>query len=750
MLGDKVHVEINGNEVKIINVTQHDLHKCYVIIKNIFYNILLDKEFNLPNGGEIILKLNNYAFRDNWESESLFVDVYEKNKTCFSKVFFDKTKCFVLLSNKSFEKLTEQLIIGLKRYSNFDILHYTINYKSNLEYSYLQNINYNIDYDSEDPQYMQFVKPLIFLDVIKRGYSNAAFIDSDIQVRPTIKDLFNYLSYIEDGPVFHKSYWDYTLHNQVLIPGPLLSNFMGITKQEWPHGVTNVMLFSNKHYNLFLEWRDICLSVDINDIRKKEFLHDELILNCLMWKNKIKPKYFFFALNILSDKDVEFFYNYKFIKYKTEVNLNDYNLGQLYQSFMPYEKSSIIGFHCVKDVDLAKKINDMILDNENIHVHNIYDKIPKNDSIIVKDFFNFDINFVDGATFNYRGGDGECVVKFYNKDKLEYESKLKENYWAKVNKKFFVDWKIEYTNNSIKSYVIPEFKDKNVFICFESSSLGDTLAWIPYVEEFRVKHKCKVICTTFHNNLFIDEYKEIDFVEPGTIVHNLFALYRIGWYYKEDGQIDYDRNPINFRLQPLQKTASDILGLDFKEIKPKIRKSKLEKKKQITIGIHSTAQAKYWNNENGWQEVVNWCVENGYTVKILSREEDGFMGNYYPKGAEKHPVGTLESVIDELVQSKVFLGIGSGLSWLSWACDTPTVLISGFSEAYTEPSDCFRVEAPENTCSGCFNKYRLDPSDWLWCPEHKNTERMFECSKKITSDMVIRKIEEVLEKKAIM
>ncbi len=377
----------------------------------------------------------------------------------------------------------------------------------------------------------------------------------------------------------------------------------------------------------------------------------------------------------------------------------------------------------------------------------IYDNISINNNIIRENIFDYNYNFVDGANFNYVKGNSYCHVSFINGENTEYDVNIAQNFFAKTNKKYFVDWKINLDFQGYVETIVPNYENKNVYICFESSSLGDTLAWIPYVDEFRLKHKCNVICSTFHNNLFINEYKEINFVEPGVVVHNLFALYRIGWYYKEDGQIDYDKNPNNFKLQPLQKTASDILGLDFKEIKPRINKKKLKKKKQIAIGFHSTAQAKYWNNENGWQEVVDWCKEKGYVVKILSKEEDGFMGNNYPKGMEKHPAGTLENVIDELTQSRVFVGIGSGLSWLSWACDTPTVLISGFSEAYTEPSDCLRIEAPENTCNGCFNKYKLDQSDWFWCPEHKNTERMFECSKKITSDMVIRKIEYALKKK---
>ena len=94
--------------------------------------------------------------------------------------------------------------------------------------------------------------------------------------------------------------------------------------------------------------------------------------------------------------------------------------------------------------------------------------------------------------------------------------------------------------------------------------------------------------------------------------------------------------------------------------------------------------------------------------------------------------------------SKLFIGISSGLSWLSWATDTPTVLISGFSETYTEPSSCYRLGAPEGKCKGCFNSHKLDAGDWNWCPIHKGTNKQFECSKTITSKSVIEKLKYIL------
>jgi autotransporter strand-loop-strand O-heptosyltransferase len=279
----------------------------------------------------------------------------------------------------------------------------------------------------------------------------------------------------------------------------------------------------------------------------------------------------------------------------------------------------------------------------------------------------------------------------------------------------------------------------------DSKALGDTLAWFPYVEEFRKKHNCQVVCYTFWNHFFEDNYPEIEFVKPGITVHNLYAMYTIGWFYKEDGNIDFNKNPFDFRNQSLQKTASDILGLEFKELKPNIKLSKnIEKEKLVSIAIHGTAQTKYWNNPTGWQELVDYLKSKGYGVCLLSKEEDGYMGNKHPKGVEYLFNNDIDTVINTLQKSVLFIGISSGLSWLSWAVGTKTCLISGFTDPETEFEDCVRISPEEGICHGCFNKERLDAGDWNWCPVHKNTDRQFECTKTITSSKVIDRISHIL------
>ena len=362
-------------------------------------------------------------------------------------------------------------------------------------------------------------------------------------------------------------------------------------------------------------------------------------------------------------------------------------------------------------------------------------------------------NNIDGMFAEVIGGpDVIHKVRFINKEtnRTEYSVDLNKNCWARTGIKYFIDWKVELENSKTKKIYTHHLNlDGNrVYISLDSKSLGDTLAWFPYVEEFRKKHNCKVICSTFLNKFFKETYPEIEFVEPGAVVHNITAMYVVGIFYGDDGKLDMSRHRNNPLTMPLQAVAADILGLEYKEIKPLISSPTTpdDDSKQVTIAMHSTAQAKYWNNPEGWQKVVDWLVSKGYTVKLLSSEGLDYMGNKAPTGVVLHPNSSIEDVMIELKKSKLFIGISSGLSWLSWALNVPTVIISGFTDPITEMESCIRISAPTGKCSGCWNRHKFNPGDWNWCPDHKGTSRQFECSSQITDRMVISQLEQLVDK----
>lgn len=374
----------------------------------------------------------------------------------------------------------------------------------------------------------------------------------------------------------------------------------------------------------------------------------------------------------------------------------------------------------------------------------MYNELRKNPNPI-KDVnpVKFICNYNEGAYLEVQSTlERKFKVEFTNsKGQVEYSTEIGSNMWCRTSKKYVEEYTCTVKDESGKIVFVDKYNPtgKRVYITLESKSLGDTMAWFPYIDEFRKKWKCTIFCSTFHNNLFINQYPDIEFVSPGLNVPEIYATYRIGLFFM-DGKIDYSRHKKDPTKISLLEMATDILGLEYSEIRPILRPSKVEKKKRVGIGLHSTAQAKYWNNPTGWQELTDFLVLQGYEVVMMSKEEDGYMGNFYPKGVIKLPENTFDDLIDNLYSCEFFIGISSGLSWLAWAVNIPVVLISGFTGEYMEPTDNVIRVIEKSVCNDCWSRHKFDPGDWNWCPDQKGTPRQFECSKSISSEMVIESI----------
>lgn len=417
------------------------------------------------------------------------------------------------------------------------------------------------------------------------------------------------------------------------------------------------------------------------------------------------------------------------------------NLNQYKDMFTPYitdlnpfkmknQLGMLLNTEQVYDVPFNNQSSDFASGHQKLYNYAMSVIPYKND---VNDY-NITQHFVGQPFLEITGTSAsDFRVEFYDGDKLVHRDVIKCNHWIKLNREYYTKWRTVVYKDGVKVYdKLLNLEGKRVYISFDSSSLGDTIAWMPYVEEFRCLHNCEVIVSTFKNFLFEKEYPMLEFVAPGTNVHNLYAMYKLGWFYNEN------KEPVLPNTIPLQQTATNILGLPYKEIKPRIVNSRIQlPMRQVAIATNSTAGCKFWTRE-AWQEVINYLHGEGYKVFNTSLESNPF------DNCQGLLDTSMTNTITTIYNSRFFIGLSSGLSWLAFALDVPVIMISGFTNKDHE----FKCIRPydDSVCHGCWNNknFKFDKSDWEWCPINKGTDKQFECQKSITPQMVIDEIKKLL------
>jgi len=346
--------------------------------------------------------------------------------------------------------------------------------------------------------------------------------------------------------------------------------------------------------------------------------------------------------------------------------------------------------------------------------------------------FKYNLNLVNGLFFEltHTPENKEYKIVFLDKKNELYTTTLKKGMWAKYSQRYLTNYFVEiWDGEQLKERIsfIDHMKGKRVFISFESSSLGDSIAWIPYCLEFKNIYQCDVIVSTFKNELFESVYPELTFVGRGVVVNNIAAMLEIGWFY------DAMKEPVHPATIPLQQAASNILNLKHREIKPRIAFTPKERpavNEYVCISTRSTAQCKHWYY---WSELIETLKSKGYKVFEMSQEADEL-------GAEKLDDTSLQNVMNYLHHADHYIGLSSGISWLNWAVGKETVMISNFTEEDHEFS-CIRI-TNKNVCNGCWNNplFKFNKGDWNWCPENENSPRQFECHKAISMNDVLEKL----------
>lgn len=372
-----------------------------------------------------------------------------------------------------------------------------------------------------------------------------------------------------------------------------------------------------------------------------------------------------------------------------------------------------------------------------IETINRFDNVDRN----VWENDEFQCHFIEGPYLNIIGlSNREYDVEFNDGTEAAYTPKQKVGVWSRPTKKYFRPWTITARlDGEIKFQHTLDLKDKRVLISLGSKALGDTIAWIPYVEEFRKKHDCHVICSGWWGHIF--DYPEIEFVNPGSKVEDVYASYDVGCF---DGQLD--KNVKDWRLTTLQQVSSDILGVDYEPIRAKLKYEPHksgngnEPKPYICFSEFSTMRNKLWNREGAWQKIIDYLNGLGYDCVSVSAEQSQL------QNIVRHNGQSIEQTLTDVSGASFYVGLNAGPSWIAYALNIPCLMITGVSEPWNDFPNEHRISI--DICRpGCFNAPEFPiERGWEFCPRKKD----YACTREITEAMVIEHIDKLVGVKSKM
>lgn len=359
-------INLDAHTFEIENKTDTDLLGIVISIQDGYSHNLLHTIADIHAKSKSTFIMGVFQFR-NYEN-GVRLRLYSGGEKIYERLVNHKRKrAFVLYSNKAFEETAKCAIEGLRNFSELEINYYTIGFDSQIGMPGVRCIRHDISGVNEnfdDQQYMQMVKPLVFLRALDDGIEDALFIDSDVQVKGNIEDVFERFSHVDrETPILNKNYWQYLFVNGNHIPQDELKDVMGhhYEEQFQGHGVTNIFLFRKEMRPLFEKWKFWCRNEEmLNVVRKKVYVHDEVIFNVLCWKEQVRQYQANLLFNVKDLKDVKAFHHLRAEPGQTHLDFNAFGCGHFSQSFAPYETDDIVGFHCVKDPEMARKINSYL------------------------------------------------------------------------------------------------------------------------------------------------------------------------------------------------------------------------------------------------------------------------------------------------------------------------------------------------------------------------------------------------------
>ena len=336
------------------------------------------------------------------------------------------------------------------------------------------------------------------------------------------------------------------------------------------------------------------------------------------------------------------------------------------------------------------------------------------------------------------------VRDYYNEINLFSEEI--ENTTLISSEKFFVHWQVQIFKDGqqIINYKFDPRGQRIHFIFHQA--LGDNITLFPYMDEFRKAYNCQISCSipTYLQEIVKTYYPHIPITEE--LPPDTYATYYMAACINVPIAAHWDSRAVT-----LTDVGHTILS-DSKIKKPDKVVFHPTKPRQIMepyvcIAVQASTTAKSWMYPGGWEMVVDHLKQKGYRVLCIDKDRE--CTNYgntvtMPANAEDFTGNVpLMDRVNMIAYADFFVGIGSGLSWIAWSLNVPVVLISGISEIWAEFYTPYRV-INNMVCHGCFNELRVDLADCYHCKRYANTDRQFECSKRISPARVLEAVDRAI------
>jgi len=262
-----------------------------------------------------------------------------------------------------------------------------------------------------------------------------------------------------------------------------------------------------------------------------------------------------------------------------------------------------------------------------------------------------------------------------------------------------------------------------------SKNIGDNLVWFTeIVNHCNLLNPKAVHCKSTLSKLLSEIHPEIDFTRPTSETWD--RIYKLG----------VNMCP-NWRTKSMNGMAQTMLGIKSPEYHMDLRPLVLHKPlpdKYITYNSHSSWKWKSWQYPNGW-EILKKMVKEKYDMEMIDCSLE----------SNQIPSDLRNGAITYIGHSELFIGSGSGLSWVAYYLFKKQVLLSGMSQSGSEMDESseytkenVRILRPLESytgCKNCYNYVEPFPATHKCC-----LDKNYECNSTLTPARVMVAISELL------